>query len=115
MTIHSQMVLYLIACILIHSLLKIRDINNDLTITTYKQVFVKYWRYDWPIVFISLIAGIVFVYTSDEWLPMNAVNITENAPNVVKENTVIGMVLSSLGKAVKILSFTFGLIADWAL
>lgn len=52
----------------VHTLVKVRAINNRLNTVNYKQVFLEYWRTDWPSFLISMVVIGIAVFVSSEYL-----------------------------------------------
>lgn len=54
--------------ILLHTLVKIKQINNRLCTVNYRQVFAEYWKTDWVTILISVVLVVTAVFLSNEWL-----------------------------------------------
>lgn len=54
--------------IFLHLLVKVNQINKKLSTVNYKMVFQQYWKTDWTVVLLSIVAVITAIFISNEWL-----------------------------------------------
>lgn len=68
--------------IFLHVLVKVNSINKKLATENYRSVFAQYWKTDWTVFILSLVAVGAAVFISSEWLNIKD---TDKTPSSIAE------------------------------
>jgi len=88
--------------VLVSVLLKVKDINDGCTECTFKSVWSKFIKTDWPSFSVSLIIVLVAAITHNEWGGLGSDNVPGDG------------IFEKILSAPNIVMFFVGLVGQWA-